>query len=203
MMKEIKYDGNFGEDMKYFKEKKTGFFHKYVFNFPFILCFATMLIEVVYVFPVISGPVANVIFFSGMGLLGVYHQIHNYWLVQKKRKAYRNLKSLSGSLKREGILVGKSSFREAVLVQGNDIVKARGEDDKKAVGSKEDKICQYFCLLDKDDQIRVLKWMKSQVGDILKNREMAGSLLLLEEEDQKDVVFPVRRVLKKDERVVK
>ncbi len=195
-MKEIKYDGDLEKDISYFKEKRQGFFKKYVLNFPMVLSIFTLFIVLLYVYPIyfepiINGQLANILAFSSVGVLAVYHQFYNYRLGKKKKQAYKNLRGLAKKLKEEDISVGKRAFRDSVSLEKADVL--AGEERGKEAYQDAEKICQYFCLLDREDQIRVLQWVR----DYLSKEQ--GQVFLLEEKDLNGMNLPVRRVLQKNE----
>lgn len=112
---------------------------------------------------------------------------YDYNIQLKKNESNQQLKKLIESLKGENVIVDPESFQRAVELK---------KEVFKSISNQRE-IVRYFALLDKEEQIQILKYVRTQFYGFSGDNVVNDQLFLLEEEDMKDVSIPFRRVYKK------
>lgn len=113
----------------------------------------------------------------------------------KRDDAICYLEDLSIALSKENVCVPTENLKETIS-NVQEITKMKTYDENNNLISKQEKIIKYFYLLDRDDQITVLKQI-AHAEKFRKNEKEQFELYLLEENDMKDIEFPVVKTLKR------
>ena len=106
--------------------------------------------------------------------------------INDKKNADKNLDEIVESLNQNEISVEKEQLQEALLLSKE--IKKIDIDDEELV-----KIINYFYLLDKNEQLQVLKEIRKVISE---NEQYEEQLFLLEPNELKSVEIPVEKTLK-------
>lgn len=190
-MKEIKYNGNFKKSID---DANSDFNFSYEFGSRLLNIFS------VNVLLIISVLLINLISFSLSNLLKIFLVCAaveipleiGFTLYTKKRyindkkMADKNLDEVIESLNQNEISVEKEQLQEALLL--SEETKKVDIDDEELV-----KIIYYFYLLDKNEQLQVLKEIRKVISE---NEQYEEQLFLLEPNEIKSIEIPVEKTLK-------
>ena len=122
-------------------------------------------------------------------LQGIY-QTKKY--KRKLRKAKQSASDLQQELAKENTIINIKSLEDAEVIE--EVTKSTTQNDEGKILSKEEKIIRYFYLLDKDDQVAVLR----QISKKIKKDKVilsTSKLELFEEKDLQEKELPVRKTL--------
>ncbi|MGN1312132.1 MAG: hypothetical protein ACI4U4_03875 [Bacilli bacterium] len=196
-MKDIPYNGDLSEDIYYldntFNLKEEVIF-KGIFNFSIL----TIIGLFAFSFGVIPFNLVSLLVYivSCLGVNTLYTIID---ITRKKRsmklklaKANSNIYSLIENLDKNNISTSKEKIIDAEIKEK--VTKSKTKDDNGNLLSKENKIIEYFYLLDNNDKIQVLKQIKRSITSN-KSKINCVSLALLEDKDLEGKELPVRKTL--------
>ena len=110
----------------------------------------------------------------------------------KLRKAKQSAFDLQQELAKENTIINIKSLEDAEVIE--EVTKSTTQNDEGKILSKEEKIIRYFYLLDKDDQVAVLR----QICKKIKKDKVilsTSKLELFEEKDLQEKELPVRKTL--------
>ena len=110
----------------------------------------------------------------------------------KLRKAKQSASDLQQELAKENTIINIKSLEDAEVIE--EVTKSTTQNDEGKILSKEEKIIRYFYLLDKDDQVAVLR----QISKKIKKDKVilsTSKLELFEEKDLQEKELPVRKTL--------
>lgn len=118
--------------------------------------------------------------------------ISNKKYKRKLRKAKQRTSDLQRELAKENTIINIKSLEDAEVIE--EVTKSATQNDEGKILSKEEKIIRYFYLLDKDDQVAVLR----QISKKIKKDKVilsTSKLELFEEKDLQEKELPVRKTL--------
>ena len=118
--------------------------------------------------------------------------ISNKKYKRKLRKAKQSASDLQQELAKENTIINIKSLEDAEVIE--EVTKSTTQNDEGKILSKEEKIIRYFYLLDKDDQVTVLR----QICKKIKKDKVilsTSKLELFEEKDLQEKELPVRKTL--------
>lgn len=196
-MKDIPYNGDLSKDIYYldnpFSLKEEAIISS-IFNFGFLAIVGLFA----HSFGIISFNLSSLLIYIA-GCLGVNALYTIIAVTKKKRniksklsKANSNINSLVESLDRNNITISKEKIIDAEIKEK--VTKSKTKDDNGNLLSKENKIIEYFYLLDNNDKIQVLKQIKRSITSN-KSKINFVSLALLEDKDLEGKELPVRKTL--------
>ena len=198
-VKEVRYFGDFYEDINNIKEpanfkmKLERFVLKYIKVFMNLITFGFLSIGLFSIYNMILNELllANILQLFGAIGFGIvtrlgFREIRT--ISQSEQSLLKLRKQLS---KNYGISVSKKSLKESLVVK-TEILNSECciTDNKLDSVHLDEKVIRYFQLLDREDQVRILK----QVSNHLKYQQQ---LFLLEEDDFELENIPVIRKLKR------
>ena len=79
----------------------------------------------------------------------------------KLRKAKQSVSDLQQELAKENTIINIKSLEDAEVIE--EVTKSTTQNDEGKILSKEEKIIRYFYLLDKDDQVAVLRQISKKI----------------------------------------
>ena len=202
-MKEIRYLGDFDEDVLNIKEpigfrgRIKKFILQHFLFFKSLVMLGFLAVVLVDIQNILLGELilASIIQLVGITSLSLFVHVgfKQIRILSQSEHALLNLrKNLS---KNFGISISKKNLKESSMIKSDEATSLFCNQDNQNL--KEEKIIRYFELLDREEQIQVLKYVRSSLMD--KNRELSRKyqLFLLEEEDYELENIPVTRKLKR------
>lgn len=129
---------------------------------------------------------------TGSIVSAITGNISNKKYKRKLRKAKQRTSDLQRELAKENTIINIKSLEDAEVIE--EVTKSATQNDEGKILSKEEKIIRYFYLLDKDDQVAVLR----QISKKIKKDKVilsTSKLELFEEKDLQEKELPVRKKL--------
>lgn len=195
-MKEVKYNGDLIADINTLNSKNN------LLNVAIIsLCgsLSTFIIALgiavncgIVITPEMFLPMAGTIFGTSGLVSATAASISNRKYKKKLRKAKHNVSLLQQELKKEDTIIERDAVKDAEVIEQT--TKSTTKSDEGTVLSKKEKIISFFYLLDKDDQIKVLRQIQENIKKY-KTTSTSTTLELMEENDLQDIELPVQKKL--------
>lgn len=195
-MKEVKYNGDLIADINTLNSKNN-LLNVAIISLcgslsAFIIALGIAVNYGIVIAPEMVLPMAGTIFGTSGLVSATAASISNRKYKKKLRKAKHNVSLLQQELKKEDTIIERDAVKDAEVIEQT--TKSTTKSDEGTVLSKKEKIISFFYLLDKDDQIKVLRQIQENIKKH-KTTSTSTTLELMEENDLHDIELPVQKKL--------
>lgn len=195
-MKEVKYNGDLIADINTLNSKNN-LLNVAIISLcgslsAFIIALGIAVNCGIVITPEMFLPMAGTIFGTSGLVSATAASISNRKYKKKLRKAKHNVSLLQQELKKEDTIIERDAVKDAEVIEQT--TKSTTKSDEGTVLSKKEKIISFFYLLDKDDQIKVLRQIQENIKKY-KTTSTSTTLELMEENDLQDIELPVQKKL--------
>ena len=195
-MKEIKYNGNLEEDIKFLSDKavQEREIEQQIFSVFSKLGIAGIVVALL----ALKVSLAVVFFVVGSISSGFYFM--NKLIISSNKESIgdinKKLNHLDYQLEVNDVSVSKIELQSKVEILKSEKVSTLKEMDEDEQVTLIDTLEKYWSFMDRNEQIQVLKYIKTVVVNNNVYSNVKSKYFLLEEEDKNNLDEPLKRVLK-------
>lgn len=195
-MKEIKYNGNLEEDIKFLSDKavQEREIEQQIFSVFSKLGIAGIVVALL----ALKVSLAVVFFVVGSISSGFYFM--NKLIISSNKESIgdinKKLNHLDYQLEVNDVSVSKIELQSKVEILKSEKVSTLKEIDEDEQVTLIDTLEKYWSFMDRNEQIQVLKYIKTVVVNNNVYSNVKSKYFLLEEEDKNNLDEPLKRVLK-------